>query len=212
MKKLTTLSKTIFVMAFLKIVFILSLILSLTLWSIPILSFNSGIWSIFQERSGVALDPEGNAEAYNKLIVKFLREGVGLDFLTEQELSHMEDVRTVVVITTILFIVSFLAIISNFSYFVKSDRKFLLKIIRKVSLFVFVFTLIVLIIVMTNFYNSFLVFHKVLFIRNFIFPADSILKILYPDKFFLGLSAFYLISIMIVSFVVAVVSHKLKLK
>ena len=139
MKKLSTFSKTLFLLSIMKFIFILSLLLSLFLWTIPILSFNSGIWSIFQQRSDVVLDPEGSARNYNGLVIKFFREGIGLDFLNEEELSHMEDVRKVVVITNVLFIVSFASVLSNFSYFSKADKKFLLKTVRKISLFVFIF-------------------------------------------------------------------------
>lgn len=212
MKRITTFPKALFVLSLLKFIFIISIILSLFLWNIPFLSFNSDIWIIFQERSNVILDPESSAKIYNDLIVKFFREGIGLDFLNEKELSHMQDVRKVIVITNVLFIVSFATMLSNFAYFSKSDKKFLLNAVRKTSFFVFIFTLIVFIIVVTNFYSSFIVFHKILFVRNFIFPADSILKILYPDEFFFGLSSFYLLSVMVISLVVAIVSHKLKLK
>ncbi|MBU5537450.1 MAG: DUF1461 domain-containing protein [Candidatus Aenigmatarchaeota archaeon] len=209
--KLNKFSKVIFVLSILKGIFVVSLILSLFLWSVPILSFNSDIWLIFQERSGVILDFE-NARNYNELIVEFFKTGLNLEFLNEKELSHMKDVKTVITIANVLFIFSFISLISGFSYFSKSQRKFLLKALRKTSLFVFVITLIFSVIILTNFHSSFMIFHKIIFIRNFVFPADSLLKILYPDEFFYGLSALYLLSVLIVSFIVAVISHRLKLK
>jgi len=209
--KLTGFSKTVLILTIVKGIFVTSLILSLVLWSIPVLSFNSGIWLLFQERSGVLLGPE-NLKTYNELIVEFFRTGLRVGFLNERELSHMEDVRNVISIANLLFAFSFISLISGFSYFSKHEKRFLLQAIRKSSLAVFVIALVLSIVILVDFNAAFFSFHEIFFVRNFIFPADNLLKILYPDEFFQGLSAFYLLSIMVVSLVVAVISHKLKLK
>ena len=199
------------VLLLLKGIFVTSLILSLVLWNIPVLSFNSGIWLLFQERSSVLLDSE-NLKTYNELIVEFFRTGLKVGFLNERELIHMEDVRNVISITNILFAFSFVSLISGFSYFSKHEKRFLLQAIRKSSLAVFVLALILSIVILVDFNAAFFSFHEIFFVRNFIFPADSLLKTLYSDEFFFGLSALYLISVLVVSLAVAVVSHRLKLK
>jgi len=204
-------SKTLAILAIVKGIFVMSMALSLLLWSIPVLSFNSDIWNLFQKRSGVTLDVE-TAKSYNELIIEFFKSGLKLDFLDEAEFSHMKDVRNVITVLNFVFAFSFLLLITNFIYFPKSRKRFLIQATRKTSLVVFGVTLVVSIVVLTNFYKSFFLFHEIIFIRNFIFPAESILKTLYPDEFFFGLSAVYLLSILIVSGVVAVASHRLKLK
>lgn len=208
--KLTTFKKTIFVLSILKFIFVVSLILSLLLWSIPVLAFNSSIWKIFQERSGVIVN--NDAKSYNDLIIEFFRKGLKLDFLNEQEFSHMREVRAAIIIANIVFAFSFVFLISGVFYLSRTQKRFLLEATRKTSIVVFVVTLILSIIILTNFQTSFISFHKIVFVKNFIFSDDSILKTLYPDKFFYGLSAFYLISILLVSLLVAVISHRLKLK
>ncbi len=211
MSKLGILSKTTLVLTLIKGIFVISLILSLILWSIPILSFNSGIWSLLQERSGVILDSEG-VKNYNNLIAEFFRTGLKFEFLNEKEFSHMEDVRQIITIANVLFVFSFVSLISGFSYLSKSQKRFLLEATRKTSLSIFVVTLIFSMIVLGNFHATFFSFHKIFFVQNFIFPADSLLKTLYPDEFFFGLSALYLTSVLVVSLAVAIISHKLKLK
>lgn len=203
-------SKTLLILSIIKGIFVISLILSLVLWSIPVLSFNSDVWSIFQSRSGVLVSEE--VKSYNDLVVEFFRTGFGLEFLNEKEFNHMEDVKQMITIVNILFLFSFVSLVSGYSYLSRSQKKFLLNATKKTSLVVFLLTLILSVLILLNFNIAFLLFHKIFFVRNFIFPADSLLKTLYPDQFFRNLGAVYLLSIMIVSFVIVVVSYKLKLK
>ncbi|MEK6909765.1 MAG: DUF1461 domain-containing protein, partial [Candidatus Aenigmatarchaeota archaeon] len=173
--KLPSFPKYLIFLAVLKGIFVMSLILSLFLWSIPILAFNSDIWMIFQKRSEVALDLE-TAKSYDSQILDFFRTGLKLGFLNENELTHMEDVKTVITITNIVFGFSFVSLLTGFSYLSRSQKKFLLNSVQKTSVFVFVITLILATLVLTNFQTSFLSFHKIFFVKNFIFPADGILK------------------------------------
>lgn len=204
-------SKAVIFLMIVKSIFVISLILSLFFWSIPIISLNSDIWLIFQKRSEVALD-FNEVKTYNDLIIEFFKTGLNLEFLNESESSHMHDVKQVITIINILVIFSFVSLVSGFSYLSKSQKRFLLDATRKTSILVFVVTLVLSVIIITDFYSSFLAFHKIFFVQNFIFPADSLLKTLYPDEFFFGLSALYLLSVLVVSLVVAIVSHRLKLK
>ncbi|MBI1979115.1 MAG: DUF1461 domain-containing protein [Candidatus Aenigmarchaeota archaeon] len=203
-------SKAVIFLMIVKGIFVISLILSLFLWSIPILSFNSEIWDLFQKRSGVLVSED--VKSYNDLVIEFFRTGLGLGFLNEREFSHMEDVKQVITIVNILVVFSFVSLVSGVSYLSRSQKKFLLDAARKTSLAVFLMTLILSVLILLNFNVAFLSFHKIFFVRNFIFPADSLLKTLYPDQFFRDLAAVYLLSIMVISLVVAAVTHRLKLK
>lgn len=209
--KLTSFPKYLIFLAVLKGIFVMSLILSLFLWSIPILSFNSDIWLIFQKRTDVALDLK-DVKSYNELITDFFIKGTKLDFLNQSEISHMQDVRKVLTGLGVIFTFSFIALLINFFYLSKSQKRFVIGMTRNISIGVFIVTLIVSILIMTNFDWTFLGFHKLVFVKNFIFPANSLLKILYPDRFFFGLSALYLLSVLVISLTVAIVSHRLKLK
>lgn len=204
------LSKTVFILTIIKGLFVTSLVLSLFLWSIPILSFHSGIWEIFQEKSGVVLDSD--VKSYNELLIDFFKSGLGLGFLNEKEVTHMKAVRDVIRLSTIFFAFSFVFLIIGVGYFSKKQKRFLLEATKKTSLAVFAITLILSILILIDFNTAFQIFHKIVFVKNFIFPSDSLLKILYPDKFFYGLGAFYLVSILVVSLIAVIVSHKLKLK
>ena len=197
-------------LAILKGIFVISLMISLLLWSIPLLSFNSSIWRVFQERSGVVLNE--NVATYNNLIIEFFKGGLKLDFLNEDELGHMQNVKSVITIVNIALAFSFAFLMLDWVYLSKSEKRFLLEAARRTSLIVFAVTLIISIIILTNFNATFLSFHKIVFVKNFIFPGESLLKTLYPDKFFYGISALYLLSVLIVSLVVFIVTHRLKLK
>ena len=203
-------SKTLAVLAIVKGIFVISMVLSLLLWSIPVLSFNSDIWNLFQKRSDVLVSEE--VKSYNDLVIEFFRTGLGLGFLSGREFSHMEDVKQVITIVNILFVFSFVSLVSGISYLSKSQKKFLLNAARKTSLAVFLIALLLSVLILVNFNIAFLSFHKIFFVENFIFPADSLLKTLYPDQFFRDLAAIYLFSIMVTSLVVTVLVHKLKLK
>ena len=209
--KLHPLSKTVLALAVVKGIFVLSIALSLVLWNIPILSSNSKIWLLFQERSGVALQID-NVEMYNDKVIDFFRHGLNLDFLNEKEASHMKDVKNLTNVLNIMLAFSFVYLLVGFSYLSKMQKKFMISAVRKTSLTVFVATLVLSVMILSNFRVSFLSFHKLVFVRNYIFPSDSLLTALYPDGFFFGLSALYLVSILIVSLMVAIVSHRLKLK
>ncbi|MBI2084088.1 MAG: DUF1461 domain-containing protein [Candidatus Aenigmarchaeota archaeon] len=210
MKKFNRLSKSLFVLSSMKFIFIVSLILSIVLWSIPVLSFNTAIWSFFQEKNGV--DFTQDAGFYNSIILEFLEYGTKVPFLNEQEFSHMQDVRRVIVVTNVIFFVSFLALLSSLNHLTKTNRRFMIKTIRITSIAVFILSSMIFLLLLANFDYVFDAFHKILFERNFIFPASSILKILYPDEFFLGLGTIYLLSIIVVSLAAAIISHRLKLK
>jgi len=203
-------SKDVIFLMIVKGIFVISLILSLFLWGIPILSFNSDIWNLFQERSGLLVSED--VKSYNDLVIEFFRTGFGLGFLNEREFNHMEDVKQVITIVNILFVFSFVSLVSGVSYLSKSQKKFLLNAARKTSLAVFLITLILSVLILLNFNVAFLSFHKIFFVKNFIFPGESLLKTLYPDKFFYGISALYLLSVLIVSLAVFIVTHRLKLK
>ena len=210
MRKSSFISKTLIVLAVIKGIFVISLVLSLLLWTIPILSFNSGVWIFFQERSGVLVSEE--VKSYNDIVIEFFRTGLGLEFLDERGFTHMEDVKQMITIVNILFLFSFVGLITGFSYLSRSQKKFLLNATKKTSLVVFLITLVLSILILLNFNFAFLSFHKIFFVTNFIFPADSLLKTLYPDTFFRDLAAVYLISIMVISLIVTVATHRLKLK
>lgn len=204
-------SKLFFAMSALKFIFILSIITSLFLWSIPFLSSSTGVWSFLQERSGVTID-DNEAGFYNTLIEDFIRHGDDLPFLNEIEALHMDEVRQIILISNVTFFVSFIALLSSFDHFSRKDRNFLVTALRRTSLFVLALTFAIMLAFLASFDFVFLIFHKVLFVENFVFPANSILKTLYPDRFFLGMLIIYLFCTMTVSLLVAVISHRLKLK
>ena len=124
MRKSSFISIAVIVLAVIKGIFVISMVLSLLLWTIPILSFNSGVWDLFQSRSGVLVSEE--VKSYNGLVIDFFRTGLGLEFLDEKEITHMEDVKQMITIVNILFLFSFVGLITGFSYLSRSQKNFLL--------------------------------------------------------------------------------------
>ena len=210
-KKINRFRKTLLMLAVLKIIFVLSLFLSFILWSFPIISLNSNVWSSFQDRSGVVLNST-DTKNFNDRVIDFFFNNIPLNFLNANESGHMQDVRNVLLVVNGLALFSFTLVISNFIYLSKVDKRFLLESVRKISLIVFCITLMFSFLLLTNFYIVFTYFHELVFVKNFVFPSSSLLKILYPDEFFYQISAFYVLSVMAVSLVVTIVAHKLKLK
>ncbi len=209
--KINKIFKLVAIATILKGIFVISVILSFLLWSLPILTFNTSLWLLFQKRSDVTLELD-EVKDYNNQVADFFIRGFRLNFLTEKEFSHMQDVRQWVIIGNILFAFSFIGLIVEFAYFSRKQKQFLINALRKTSLVTFAVTLVISLMILLNFQTAFLQFHKIFFVRNFIFPAESVLTRLYPDSFFLGLSALYLISILLVSGITFLISGRLKLK
>ena len=194
--------KSIFI---LKIVLILSLTSILILWSVILLTSNSIIWFLIQKQN-LSLSEE-EVKAYNNQVVSFFKgDAQELDFLTEDEFSHMKDVKNIVVKTNFSFWISLILFLPTFLFIRKSIKL----ILRRVSIGVASFLILLLILSFTNFSWIFLKFHETFFVSNYSFASNSMLKILYPDSFFRNVFICYFLLSIVGCLAVIATSYKLK--
>jgi len=188
-----------------KVVLILSLVLILTLWPIIFLASNSSIWFLMQKEK-VSLSEE-EVKAYNKQIISFFRGEVkNLGFLTGEEFSHIQDVKNLIVKASLSFWSALILFLPTCVYLGKSIRF----ILRRVSIAVLFFLLLLLIASIVNFPLVFLKFHEIFFISNYAFPSTSMLKILYPDSFYRDIFIVYFLLSIVGCLVVTIISYRLK--
>lgn len=192
----------------LKILLILSLVSILILWPILLLVSNSNIWFIIQKENNVVL-PEEEIKIYNHQTVSFFKgESKNLDFLTLQEISHIQDVKNLVTRANLLFFISLILFLPTFLYLRKAQ--FIKFILRKTSLSVLLSLILLLVINTVGFNSFFLKFHEMFFVGNYFFPSNSMLKILYPDSFFRDIFIIYFLLSIIGCLTVWLASYRLK--
>lgn len=186
-------------------ILILSIFLVLILWPITFLSFNSDVWLLIQKRNEVVL-PEKEIKSYNQEIISFFKNDRDSDFLTQLEKNHMLNVRDLLIRVNLLFLSSLSVVFLLFDYLFTNFEKTL----KKASLLVVGLLSILLISNLLDFDIFFLKFHQVFFTGNYMFPSSSMLKILYPDSFFIDIFILYFILAGIVCLITLVISCKLK--
>jgi uncharacterized membrane protein len=187
-----------------KILLILSLVSILILWPILFIVSNPDIWFLIQKRNNVNIK---NVQIYDKEISSFFKnENTDLKFLNEKEISHLQDVKKLITISSLSLLFSIILFIPFFLY-IKNHRK---TILRKVSIEIAIFLILMLILNIFNFNWIFINFHETLFTENYSFPSNSIFKILYPDSFFRDVFILYFIFSILGCLVTLAISCRLK--
>jgi hypothetical protein len=191
-----------------KIISIISLILILILWPIFLITSNSGITNSIQYKNTIQFSytsPE-DAKYYNNQIISFITgKNIDLNFLSSNEISHLKDVRNLVVVGNLILIISIFLL--SIIMFLKISLK---KVFRNVSIFVSIFLVLTLIFTVFAFQFVFQSFHKIFFTGNYAFSQSSMLKILYPDSFFRDVFILYFIMSILGCAITFVISYKLK--
>lgn len=187
-----------------KIILSLSLAILLILWSVVLLTSNPYIWFLIQKRNNVDIE---NSKIYNNDISSFLNgKNKELNFLTQDEISHLKDVRKLVISSDLIFLTSIILFLSGYFY-LKQSIKFIL---RKISISVLVVLIFLSTLTIFSFQWLFIKFHEIFFVGNYYFPSSSMLKTLYPDSFFRDIFILYFILSILGCVVWAVVSYKVK--
>jgi len=190
-----------------KIISILSLAVILLLWPILILSNNSEIWFLLQKDNTVL--SKGEIKMYDQSIISFFSgETKNLDFLKSMELSHLQDVKSILMKVNLIFWSSLISFSLSILYLRKSAKK----ILRLVPILIIVFLLILLVLSIFSFNLIFEKFHNIFFTDNYTFPSDSMLKTLFPDSFFRDISILYFIMSLLGCLIGILVSYMLKVK
>jgi uncharacterized membrane protein len=188
-----------------KIVSILSLASVLLLWPITILSANSDIWFLLQ-KGNVSLH-EQEIKMYNQLIISFFKGDVKeLNFLTQDEMLHMQDVKILLVKSNMTFWFSLILFLMTSLSLGKNVRN----IARKTSVAILSFLILIIILNIIDFNWIFLKFHEIFFTGNYAFPANSMLKTLYPDSFFRNVFILYFLLSILGCLAVMAASYMLK--
>ncbi len=134
-------------------------------------------------------------------VVGFLFDDEELsDSFTENEKSHMEDVRFLLNIGTIF--IGFLSLIIGiyFLYLYYKNKSFDYRTLTISGYISLVFIGFILISVLLDFQWTFQVFHEVFFPQgNWQFPVDSLLITLFPREFFIQMSYTYIVSTIVLS-------------
>ena len=111
-----------------------------------------------------------------------------VDFFSDNEISHMEDVRDLLKNIFILFSASLAAFIVLLLFLMLKERKNGLKKTGLIFIWSSSITLVIflaLLILSTNFYSLFNDFHLVFFPQgNYMFPEGSLLLTMFPFGFF----------------------------
>ena len=188
-----------------KIVSIFSFAIFLLLWPMTILSANSDIW-FFLQRGKISLS-DGDVKNYDQLMAYFLKGEVNnLDFLTQSEMSHLHDVRILLVKVNMFFWFSIILFLLTFLSLGKNMRN----IVKKTSAAVLVFLVLLIIMSIANFNCTFIKFHDMFFTDNYAFASDSMIKILYPDSFVRKVFIVYFLLSIVGCLAVMAVSYMLK--
>ena len=145
-----------------------------------------------------------NANEYYKNVHDFLvlQKTLSKDF-TENETSHMKDVRGIFNAIRILAII-FLAILIIQQVKTKKHKKRkykeLTENIKKASLKSTIILLAIILLSFLNFSAAFDAFHIIFFPQgNWVFPMDSLLITLFPETFFMNIAKKIIITTIIIS-------------
>jgi len=117
--------------------------------------------------------------------------------MTEFEVSHMEDVKNVFVVSMgVLFFSIFLITFLVF----KIKNKHVWQAFKKSSILAILIIVLLLILSLFNFENLFIYFHEIFFPQgNWMFPFDSLMVQVFPEELFENLA----ISSLVISFILA---------
>ncbi len=134
-----------------------------------------GVYEIFDKQ---------DADTKNAGIVAFLKgsEKNSLDFLKEDEISHLKDVRNILSTISIIYFAS----LTTFFFLLLLNWKLVL---NSSGIVLILIVLLVFFYYIMGFSYAFEFFHKVFFAGNYAFdPNVSIMKALYPDGLFMWFS------------------------
>jgi integral membrane protein (TIGR01906 family) len=193
----------------------------------PLMSyvFNSNYYLALYEKNGVYdyID-KGDALKLTGQLIDFFKENIefkpfqlknNLPYFTQNEISHLEDVRVLFnKIFLAYYICLGLTIISIVSLIEKDKRKFLksISLLLIIPSAILIFLLLLLYLFGQNFLPLFDKFHTIFFPQgNFAFPADSTLITLLPLGFFTDFFEKLVISAAIISFVLIITGSSISI-
>jgi len=131
---------------------------------------------------------EDNHYKITLMILNYISSKGDIDnkFFTENEISHLNDVKALIKNIIILRDFSLVAIIFFASYFVVAKKtKIILESLFLSGISIFIFSTIITLFSLISFKTFFIFFHKILFPKgNWSFPKESILIRLFSEMYF----------------------------
>ena len=129
---------------------------------------------------------------------------------TENELEHLQDVKTVMKITNYVFLISWLLVSCTILYYWK-DKKKIIMLFKTGSFITLTSAAVILLLTLTSFNGLFTGFHYLFFPQgNWLFPADSLLIRTFPLDFFTKMSISIFVLIVFLSGAIYLITRKLK--
>lgn len=114
------------------------------------------------------------------------------DFFNEQDIKHMADVRNIFLSSLRIRNISFALLMASIflNFFIKKIRNTVLKAARRTLLILFVLQIILVIFMLFDFTNIFLLFHKIIFKNDlWLFDPDMDYMInILPEQLFMDIS------------------------
>ena len=132
---------------------------------------------------------EQTAKEQNRNTINFLlgKEELKGNY-TEAEKEHMLDVKNIYTTINIISLICLLIIVLSIIYFTKNkEEKQIILSLKFSSITILIIGILLIILTLFNFQNTFTAFHNIFFPQgNWLFPYNSLLIILYPNKFFIN--------------------------
>lgn len=115
-------------------------------------------------------------------------ENLNIPDLNQDELSHMSDVKDLIQnlrIAYFILLIIYTVLIISLLLISKNIVGILSELLYKGGIIANITFIILILIILLSFTQSFWIFHEIFFPQgNFAFPADSVLKQLFPDSIF----------------------------
>ena len=129
-------------------------------------------------------------------IFKYFRGTEDLKYFTDDEKSHMRDVKKLIITMQIIYYAAIISTIILFFYIYKNNKKdkiFFIELISKSLIYGSIASLIFLVTIFISgvygFESFFYAFHQIFFPQgNWMFNANSLLIILFSERFFIDIS------------------------
>ena len=199
----------------LPITILVSIAIFILLIITPILFFsqNIAITKSISLKYGSAERLGNNATTLNANVISYLRGDEELQGFTDSEKSHMQDVKKLIDIAKILFLISLAIIIAAIIALKKKTKETFRKASKYSSITTLAISAIITILTLADFGETFYSSHTLLFPQgNWLFPASSLLIQLYPEQFFMEMGLWIFATTILLSIIIFIISTKQKSK
>jgi len=180
------------------ITFSIALVLILILGSLNMMIFNKEFYYREYSKNNVYKDLPTNIDTKNVTnnVLKYFRNTAELEYFTDTEKSHMQDVKDLIRTMQIIYYGAAAISIALFYYLYRRfrhDKFYFIKSLSKVLLYSSISAIILLILIFVmsvfNFNLLFQVFHLIFFPQgNWMFDSSSLLITIFPEQFFFDIS------------------------